>query len=130
MGDATGEIDGHLGVHGPQTPRRICGPDEVVLHERSPFLFVGGEQRRAGPALQDPRELPADVESIGDGGVHPVAPRGEIRWAASPTRKTSSSRRRSAIWAANENALMRSMRGDRPATPVALAIMARTRSSV
>ena len=55
------------------------------------------EKRVRRPAPEHPAQLPAQVEPVGNGGVHSGATARSHRWAASPMRNALPDRKRSAM---------------------------------
>ena len=73
MRDPAAEVGGDLVADVAERPVRIGRAGQVVLDDRPPLGLVGVEQRGGGPAAEHPRQLPTEVERVGDGGVHPGA---------------------------------------------------------
>ena len=69
-GMSSGEVDLQFAQCGATAAGRVDGSVEVVFDERSTFGLVGVEQRLRRPAVEDPGELPREVEAAGDRGVH------------------------------------------------------------
>ena len=97
VGDAPAQVDMELVDDGATTAFRVGRPGDVVLRHAAPLELVGVEQVGFGPAPEDPRELPAEIEAAGEREVHPGSAAGVTRWAASPARKVLPARNRAAI---------------------------------
>ncbi len=69
-GDAAAQVDRELVDDRPAAAVRVRGSDDVVLGDDPAFRFVAVQQRVVGPALQHPRELPAEVVTALQRGVH------------------------------------------------------------
>ena len=67
------KIETHFVVNTPATAHRVEGTREVVFRDRTPFRLVGIEERIRRPTLEHPTQLPAQVEPVGNRGVHPGA---------------------------------------------------------
>ncbi|GHO83473.1 hypothetical protein KSZ_14790 [Dictyobacter formicarum] len=52
------------------------------------LLLVGMQKLWRGLLLEDQREFPAQVIGVTQPAIHTLAPKGGIKWAASPSRKT------------------------------------------
>ncbi len=56
---------------GATTAVWVGRPGDVVVRHAAPLELVGVEQVGFGPAPEDPRQLPAEIEPAGEREVHP-----------------------------------------------------------
>ena len=69
VGEAVVEVLGQ-GLGAVRLGALLGGAGDAAGRDGAPLGLVAVQQGRAGPAAQDPGELPAEVVGLGDGGVH------------------------------------------------------------